>query len=71
MSAPQPRPTSRPPDNRPPARPTQPKPPRRMTPGEYGEWLATFAPPITDEQAHQAARILASVVMERQAEVAA
>jgi hypothetical protein len=34
----------------------------RMTPAEYGQHLATFAPPLTDEQVEAAARILASVV---------
>lgn len=29
-----------------------------MTPAEYGEHLASQAPPITDEQAEAAARIL-------------
>ena len=32
-----------------------------MTPAQYGEHLASLAPPITDEQATEAARILASV----------
>ena len=32
-----------------------------MTPTEYGRHLASLAPPITDEQAEAAARILASV----------
>lgn len=71
MTPPDQKPTTRPPDNRPPARPQQPTKPRRMTPAEYGRWLARQLPPITDEQAHQAARILASVLAERQAEVAA
>lgn len=32
-----------------------------MTPAEYGRHLAQQEPPITDEQAEAAARILASV----------
>ena len=32
-----------------------------MTPQEYGRHLASLWPPITDEQAEAAARILASV----------
>lgn len=32
-----------------------------MTPSEYGEHLASLEPPITDEQAEAAARILATV----------
>jgi hypothetical protein len=36
-------------------------------PAEYGRWLAEQAPPITDEQAEAAARILAAA----EAEVAA
>ena len=32
-----------------------------MTPEEYGERIAASWPPITDRQAEQAARILASV----------
>lgn len=35
-----------------------------MTPAEYGRLLAQAAPPITDEQARAAARILATVEME-------
>ncbi len=35
-----------------------------MTPREYGIWLADQAPPITAEQALEAARILASVELE-------
>lgn len=35
--------------------------PKQMTPREYGRWLARQAPPITDEQAYAAARILATV----------
>ena len=31
-----------------------------MTPAEYGAYLAEQAPPITDEQAEAAARILAA-----------
>jgi len=33
-----------------------------MTPREYGEHLASMAPPITEEQAEKAARILLSVI---------
>lgn len=36
-----------------------------MTPAEAGRKRAEQAPPITDEQADAAARILASVVLER------
>lgn len=32
-----------------------------MTPTQYGAHLASLTPPITDEQAETAARILASV----------
>lgn len=32
-----------------------------MTPAEYGRHLASLEPPITDDQAERAARILASV----------
>lgn len=35
-----------------------------MTPQEYGQHLASLAPPITDEQAHAAALIFASVGQE-------
>lgn len=35
-----------------------------MTPTEYGAYLASIAPPITDEQAAAAARILATVEVE-------
>ena len=35
-----------------------------MTPREYGEHLASMAPPITEEQAEKAARILLSVIEE-------
>ena len=31
------------------------------TPQEYGEYLASIAPPLTDEQIESAARILATV----------
>jgi hypothetical protein len=37
---------------------------RPMTPAEYGRYLAEQEPPITDEQAEAAARILASVERE-------
>lgn len=33
----------------------------RMTPAEYGRYLASQTPPITDGQADAAARIFASV----------
>lgn len=32
-----------------------------MTPVEYGQHLASLAPPLTDEQVEAAARILATV----------
>jgi hypothetical protein len=32
-----------------------------MTPAEYGRHLASLAPPITDDQAEAAARILLTV----------
>lgn len=32
-----------------------------MTPAEYGGYLASIAPPLTDEQVEKAARILATV----------
>lgn len=35
-----------------------------MTPAEYGAWLAGFEPPISDETAMAAARILATVDIE-------
>lgn len=36
-------------------------PPPGLTPAGYGRWLAQQEPPITDEQAAAAARILATV----------
>lgn len=38
-----------------------------MSPEEYGRHLASLTPPITDEQADAAARILASVEPEQDA----
>lgn len=37
---------------------------RKMTPAEYGAYLASQAPPPTDEQVEAAARILAQVAQE-------
>lgn len=42
-----------------------------MSPAEYGVHLALTTPPITDEQADAAARILATVEAEHEQAVAA
>lgn len=41
-----------------------------MSPRDYGEYLARLAPPISDEQAMEAARILASAPHAEQGRVA-
>lgn len=38
-----------------------------MTPREYGEWLASQEPPVSEETALAAARILATVELEEAA----
>lgn len=57
---PTPKPQSKPADNRPPTKPPAKPPSRSMSPGEWGEAIASTWPPITDRQAEQAARILAA-----------